>query len=195
MGSSRLADLAARLWKDEQGQAGLEFVVTLPLLVGVATIAAEYGEGLQKRALLDSAVREATRLLSRAPGEISYGISEIGARVRIHAPFVFAARSLVAERMNMPAEDIDFGIEIVVVDEGENFRGGYYVITVDASIDISMPLLGLFDIDETTDRVDADGVLNIRSSESARYLADDLGSNRPGDRGCAALSASAEPCA
>ena len=58
-----------RFLRSESGSAGSEFVVSLPLLIGVMVIASEYGSALQVRDVLDAATRDAAALPCPRPFE------------------------------------------------------------------------------------------------------------------------------
>ncbi|MEO1533470.1 MAG: TadE/TadG family type IV pilus assembly protein, partial [Pseudomonadota bacterium] len=57
--------------RDDSGASALELIVSLPLLVGCMLITANYGLLISTREALDSATRDATRLLTRAPAALN----------------------------------------------------------------------------------------------------------------------------
>lgn len=127
-----------RFLADDDGSAGAEFVVSLPLLIGVMVIASEYGGALQVRDVLDSATRDATRFLARAPLDTS-------GELRQH--FIDEAERLVAERVGVSVEQVNVTPEIVEVDgTADAFRTDYRVVTVTVNVLHEMPLLALLDI-------------------------------------------------
>ncbi|GIX13963.1 MAG: hypothetical protein KatS3mg118_1922 [Paracoccaceae bacterium] len=60
-------DRLSRFGAETRGAVTVEFVVALPLLLGVLAFAVQYGYAMQVRNALDVAVRDAARYLSRAP--------------------------------------------------------------------------------------------------------------------------------
>lgn len=176
-----------RFARDESGQAGLEFVITLPLLIGVAVIAAEYGDGIQQRETLSGAVRDAARLLSRAPATVPEDASNTVPQ--IYAPFIEQARQMIVDRTG--TTPVSFSVQVESVDETGRFRNDFYTVTVTAAIHVDMALLALFDIDETTDAIDASDGLVMHAQEQARYV----GAVPPGEPpACSAIAAALDGC-
>ncbi|MEM6945467.1 MAG: TadE family protein, partial [Pseudomonadota bacterium] len=74
-GISRAFDATRRSFAawcgDERGASALELIVSLPLLVGCMLITTNYGLLISTREALDSATRDATRLLTRAPAALN----------------------------------------------------------------------------------------------------------------------------
>lgn len=149
----KMVQTLRRFQRDERGSAGAEFVVSLPLLIGVMVIASEYGGALQVRDVLDAATRDAARFLARAPLDSS-------GNYRQH--FVDEAEGLVAERLGLDAAQVELitteppgadgsrgaastGPTVIDDTDGE-FRTEYRVVTVDVEIVYEMPLLALLDM-------------------------------------------------
>lgn len=144
-----IVDRARRFLACDRGAAGVEFLVTCPLLFGVLVFTAEYGRALQVRTVLDGAVADAARLLSRAPaGEMDDGSG--GVKPKVFSEFAEEAQAIIEQRTGRPVFDggdshPGFEFSMDVVDTG-NFRTNYYVVTVTATVQVEMPLLSLLDI-------------------------------------------------
>ena len=63
----RLARLGLAFARDRRGSNTVEFVISIPILLAVLVLSTEYGKILHQRTVLDSAVADATRYLSRLP--------------------------------------------------------------------------------------------------------------------------------
>ncbi|MEM0987799.1 MAG: TadE/TadG family type IV pilus assembly protein [Pseudomonadota bacterium] len=142
--------------RDDRGNAGLEFVTTLPLLMGVMVFTAEYGQALRARMALDSAVQDIARYLARAPMDnttVANGTPTIDFYPGIEA----AAQALLQDRID-PL--LAFEAETFTVDAAE-FRDPYYVIEVKAWTYVEMPLLSIINIfsesPSDNDRILSDG--------------------------------------
>lgn len=172
----------------ERGTAALEFVVALPLSIGLAVMAAEYGNGLMTREALDSALGDATRVLSRAPLD-AVGDPETGAPTpKIYTAFLNEARGLIASRTGVPVEAVGFTAEAVVVPGTESFRTPIIMIETRASVGVDLRLLSF--IDNWLDGGEVAKALTMRAIDRARYV----GELAPGQRACPASERDAGRC-
>ncbi|MGD1923456.1 MAG: TadE/TadG family type IV pilus assembly protein [Paracoccaceae bacterium] len=81
---------------DERGAAGIEFIMTLPLLIGALVLTAEYGKALRYRMILTAATADVTSFLSRAP---LAGDSADLTTVAFYEEFTEQAESMIEARM------------------------------------------------------------------------------------------------
>lgn len=178
--------------RDESAAAGLEFVTTLPLLVGTMVFTSEYGRALQVRMVLDSATQDVARFLARSPG-----FDDGSGNLVIEPPFLTAAQSMMESRMN---GGVDMSVDVATVD-ATSFRTDYHVVEVTTTVRISMPLLTFindmidffFELDFFTDQgadpADARKLetgLTMNAQQQARWTAaTDVGASSCGplDRG------------
>lgn len=151
MGPSRIARFLNRFWRDRRGTAGTDFVTTVPLMIGALMMSVEYGKTFAAREALDTAVRDATRLMARAPA--GAGTDSGGATVPAPYPFFETqARSLIESRIGQPLKDVTaagvsvpaFEVTFERVDE-TNFRDPFYRVTMTAATSINAPLLWWLD--------------------------------------------------
>lgn len=188
-------DLSRGLLKfgaDERGSASLEFIATLPLLMGVLVLSFEYGEAFSARERLDSAVRDATRLLARSPAiEIADGFG--GTKPGLQTFFVDRARQLVQQRTGYEITEVNFPEPFISHDQTsttevidtfdedgnpttetvtvQKLRTPFYEVFVTVTIDVDLPALAIFGgwigqqgTDPTT--------LRMTARDSARYLSE-----------------------
>lgn len=168
---SELRRRAEQFAADEQGSASVEFVVTLPLLMGVMALSFEYGEAFSTREALDSAVRDATRLLIRSPAILIDDAS--GQRPGLQQYFVDRAREMVAERTGFEITAENFPDPIVSADQGEGeFRTPFYEVVVTVSVEAELPLLSIFGNWIGPDNSGSLYTLTMEARDSARYLGD-----------------------
>ncbi len=139
--------------REEHGlTAGMEFVMFIPLMLGILAFAAEYANALMTKEAFESAVRDATRVLSRA------GVAECpepdAERVWcVEGFFDTLASQMVAARIGLPPNRVNFSAQVLelggavpAVAEGEDpleLRTPYYVIQVEADAALDLPLLRL----------------------------------------------------
>lgn len=133
-------DMVGRFLAEERGTASMEFVVTLPLLLGPMIVTAEYGDALSARERLDSAVAEAAHLLAHAPA--MPGPAPTDPPVLIQR-FVDRAEALVAARMGATAEQVLFEATVTADVSGGLLRP-YHLIQVRAVVGLDLSLLGFF---------------------------------------------------
>ncbi|MEM6548405.1 MAG: TadE/TadG family type IV pilus assembly protein [Pseudomonadota bacterium] len=173
--------------RDERGSAALEFVLSVPLLVGVMCITAEYGRSLIVREALDSAVSDATRLLSRAPADEVTGPSgDIFISPKEH--FVDMAQTLVADRVGIEPDEVILNWWVTVEDDGTNFRQPYQIVRVQAQIEVELPFLSYTILLRDATQI-ADGTATFVSTDMARYAYE-----APLGSGCTAAEIASAQC-
>jgi len=162
--------------RDERGGTAVELIVSLPLLVGMMLITANYGLLLNSREALDSATRDAARILARAPAWcVADGSADnpIGVKPAPHAHFLDEARQMIADRMAVdlaavtildyyPTDDQQT-VFIEFVAGGESLASGHYfqmVLEVEVEMDRFL-LLNRFL-----------GDAPLSAAESARWFSD-----------------------
>ena len=152
----------SKIWKnfrtflsDEDGTAGLEFVASSPLLLGVLVFTAEYGQAMRARLVLDRAVQDAARYLALAPADKGAVDASGNPTIAFYNDILNTAENLIEQRVN---GGVAFTVTTETVDS-VNFREPYYVIRVQASSAIDMPLLSLINLfSPPPDKPDAVGV-------------------------------------
>ena len=139
----------SKIWKnfrtflsDEDGTAGLEFVASSPLLLGVLVFTAEYGQAMRARLVLDRAVQDAARYLALAPADKGAVDASGNPTIAFYNDILNTAENLIEQRVN---GGVAFTVTTETVDS-VNFREPYYVIRVQASSAIDMPLLSLINL-------------------------------------------------
>lgn len=132
----------------EEGTASLEFVVILPLLLGVLVLAAEFGEALTKREALDSAVSDALFLIASAPVEDSSAVA--GCPFTVPDYYINLARDIIATRTNVPQELVSFEVCLrdnvapsAVTAQYPEYE--FFPIEIAASVIVDLPLLSIID--------------------------------------------------
>lgn len=132
---------------DDAGTAGLEFVTTVPLLLGVLVFTAEYGEALRSRMALDSAVQDIARYLARAPVDRVVVSQGLPPEIQHYPGVLTEAQALLGQRIE-PV--LFFRVQTTTVDsgtdEGGTFRDPYYVIEVVATTWEELPLMSVINI-------------------------------------------------
>lgn len=110
---------------DTRGAAGVEFLMTLPLLIGAMVFTAEYGKALRARMLLNSATADAARLLANSP------LQQIDDRVLLYPEFTTVARETMEARLQGT-------VDLTATVQGE--LGALQIVTT-ANVGLEMPLL------------------------------------------------------
>lgn len=129
----KLSQVIRSFLADETGAAGLEFVTSLPLLVGVMVFTSEYGRALQARMILDSATQDVTRFLARAPA-----VTDNSGDPRIEQWFIDTAQDMLEARLR---GKVDMKGTPTMTSVASGFRTDFYVIEVQTEVSFSMPLL------------------------------------------------------
>lgn len=143
-----------RFVADDRGNAGLEFVTSIPLLLGVLIFTAEYGEALRERMILDNATHDVARFLARAPIDNTAPAPSAANPAPAVQPAFYAVTLTEAQRMfndrvgfTDTADPRFVGGDAVVftatitLNDQVNFRSDYHVIEVRAATYVDMPLL------------------------------------------------------
>lgn len=124
-----------RFLSDEDGAAAIEFLMTLPLLIGVLLFTAEYGTALRAKMVLNTAAADAARLLARAP------IYDDGSSLKIYDTFRNDAGNMVSGMIGGPVE-ISTLIYTPNIQPQGYFRTDKVLIRLTADAYLTMPLLG-----------------------------------------------------
>lgn len=187
-----LQNIARRLrgfLADEDGTAGLEFVATSPLILGVLVFTAEYGQALRTRMVLDSAVQDAARFLARSPVDNATTVPGTPL-ISFYPATLTEAEQIIEERIGQP---VGFSATAVTIDP-TGFRTPFYRISVTATTAVDLPLLSLFNIFRE-DPSDGDIILSdgessvtgpvpLRFSLRSEQLVRWVGGAQPGEASC-----------
>ena len=143
-----------RFVADDRGNAGLEFVTSIPLLLGVLIFTAEYGEALRERMILDNATHDVARFLARSPIDNTAPAPTNANPAPPVEPAFYPVTLAEAQRMfndrvgySGSADERFVGGDSVVFqatitpNDRVSFRSEYYVIEVEATTYVDMPLL------------------------------------------------------
>lgn len=123
-----------RFLDDEGGAAAIEFLMSLPLLIGVLLFTSEYGNALRAKMVLNTATADAARLLARSPiyedetGKLTY-----------YDQYYNAAGNMVAGMIGGP---VDISAVFYVDGPEDYFRTDKVLLRVTADANLTMPLLG-----------------------------------------------------
>jgi Flp pilus assembly protein TadG len=150
----------ARLLDEERGSLVVEFVIVLPLILGMLVLVAEFGRAFWYHQIVTKGVRDGVRYLSRAPA------AEL-------ADFTLRARYLAMtgqpDSSATPAHGWWTDIATVTVSAPEEvgapptFRTPFERITMQAAVPVSFPLLAL---------VGQAPTITIVAADQARYIGD-----------------------
>ncbi len=180
-----LADMGRsfhRFLLDDSGTAGLEFVTTSPLILGVLVFTAEYGQALRTRMVLDSAVQDAARFLARSPVD-NATIDPNNPEISFYPATLTQAEQLIEERVG---RQIAF-TAVPATMESTGFRTPYYRIAVTATMSVDLPLLSLFNIfrEDSADGGGSTGTPNpLRFAMTSEQLVRWSESASPGEADC-----------
>jgi TadE-like protein len=150
----------ARLLGEERGSLVVEFVIVLPLMLGLLILIAEFGRAFWYHQIVTKGVRDGVRYLSRAPA------AEFDA-------FALQARYLAMtgrpDSSAPPAFRWWTDVATVTVDPREEvgappaFRAPFERITMQAAVPVSFPLLAWIGQDPT---------ITIVAADQVRYIGD-----------------------
>lgn len=174
MGLARvLLTSVSKFVRDEGGTAAMEFVTILPLGAGILVLSAEYGNGLMTREALDSALRDATRVLSRAP--LDAEVNAAGETVpKFYQFFTDEAQAMVAQRTGRKVEDVTFTATVTPIPGSENLRTPLILIETEATIGLDLPLLTFIQNFITSQGGEGESkvptFLSINAYDRARYV-------------------------
>lgn len=132
--------------RDERGAAALELIVSLPLLVGMMVLTANYGLMISTREALDSATRDATRLLTRAPAGLTVDPVTGQDEPQLYTHFLTEARQLIADRIGVETADVTLTTRVDFLTGSDALRREFYLVTVNVSVNLQdRVLLGIVD--------------------------------------------------
>lgn len=142
--------------RDERASVTVDFVVSIPILLGVLVLTTEYGRVLQMRTALDNAVSDATRYLTRVPYDPATGTFQ----TRI----VDNAKHIISSRINTKY----IAIDDPVVTEGADFT----TVQISARVGLVSPALSVLSIGGpalSPELKDVEGLI-VTSSETFRWF-------------------------
>lgn len=149
-----------RLLGEERGSLVVEFVLVLPLVLGVLVLIAEFGRALWYHQIVTKGVRDGVRYLSRAPeADFATHAEQAKYLAMTGQPDISAA----------PAYDWWTSVDTITVSGPDElalpplFRTPFERIGLQATVPVSFPLLALIG-QETT--------ITIVADDEARYIGD-----------------------
>ena len=152
---------------EDRGAAAFEFVVMMPLLLAILVATAGFGTALAERQALDNAVRDATRVLSRAP--LALETAKDGTlRPTIYPDFLEETRTDIAERTGSAVSDVTVAATARVLDDTGDYRTDIIIIEIRVSIAADFPLLAFL----SRQLEPEDGPLRMTSVDRARWVAE-----------------------
>lgn len=160
-------------WRDTRGSASVEFVISLPLLIGVLVLSAEYGRAMLAREALDSATSAAVRLLSRSPADPDSSCDTDGNVVDLvlYDEFVTEARDLIAARTGLAPAAVTLSPPVITSPAPVGtFRETFFKIEVRTTARIDLPLLGLIDFYDRDSDPATPTSLTLNARDQARWV-------------------------
>jgi Flp pilus assembly protein TadG len=150
----------ARLLAEERGSLVVEFVIMLPLILGMLVLVAEFGRAFWYHQIVTKGVRDGVRYLSRAPAAEFADFAE-------QARYLAMTGQPVASAPPAYAWWTDVATVTVSAREAvggpPQFRTPFERITMQAAVPVSFPLLAL---------VGQDPTITIVAADQARYIGD-----------------------
>ena len=125
-----------RFLADDRGAAGIEFLCTLPLLIGTMVFTAEYGNALRTKMVLTTATADVTRFLSRTPIEEDPSSTN---GLRFYTNFLSEAQAMLDARMD---GSVTLSTAVYQVTSDPPLRTDPIKVLVQTDIGLTMPLLG-----------------------------------------------------
>lgn len=128
---------------DTRGAAGVEFLVTLPLLIGAMVFTAEYGNALRTKMVLNTATADAAHFLSRTP--LQENPANPG-QLLFYQDFVTEANQMLEARLG---GTVVFDAEVIVIsNESLNYslRSDPIFVRVETAVNLGVPLLGFINM-------------------------------------------------
>lgn len=163
----RLFDLGLALARDRRGSNTVEFVISIPILLAVLVLSTEYGKVLHRRTVLDGAVADAARYLSRVPFDPDLPEDNFPTEAVQEAHNIIRFRFHPEERGDI--EIGEYEIESRTLDSGVEIE----FVRLSATKVISSPALSVLNIarPETTkvNGRDVSSGITIDASETYRY--------------------------
>lgn len=145
---------------DERGAAGVEFLATLPLLIGALVFTSEYGKALRYRMVLSTATADVARFLAQTPIRES---ATVTGQFELYDHFINEADAMMSARFgttvylkdasqviaptitilpdNSGSSDSDDSADTDADVDPEDLRGRLFV-TVTTRASVELPLLG-----------------------------------------------------
>jgi Flp pilus assembly protein TadG len=156
----RLLRPLARLLGEERGSLVVEFVIMLPLILGLLILISEFGRAFWYHQIVTKGVRDGVRYLSRAPVA---EFDDFAERAR------YLAMTGQPDASATPAYSWWTDVATVTVAAPEEvgappqYRTPFERITMQAAVPVSFPLLAWFGLDAT---------ITIVAADQARYIGD-----------------------
>lgn len=124
-----------RFFRNRRGSVSVDFVVSIPILLGVLVLTSEYGRVLQTRTALDNAVADAVRYLTRVPLTND----------QFPAESVAIAKAMITTRISSPHVVVtDPVVSVVEVDAAGQAKTRW--VTLLAGVAIESPALAVLNI-------------------------------------------------
>lgn len=161
----RLASLGLAFARDRRGSNTVEFVISIPILLAVLVLSTEYGKILHQRTVLDSAVADATRYLSRVPFIPNSSPPSFPPAAVAYANDIISAR-VSAENLSIDAPEIR-QVDGRPIDE-------FASVYIRATAVVSSPALSVLNIARPNTTVvngrDVSNGITIESAEQFRHF-------------------------
>lgn len=168
--------IAATVWRslcaflsDRRASVSVDFVVSIPILLGVLVFTSEYGRILQMRTILDNAVSDATRYLARAPlNNEGTGYSE---------QVISVAEGLITSRVR--GLHVNIGTPVIADLTNRTSSTDYRTVSLSAAIGVETPALSVLALAAADAKIEQDeGDILVRdvegfvlvSTDTARYF-------------------------
>lgn len=123
------------LWKtsrafaaDRAASVTVDFIVSIPILLGVLVLTTEYGKILNTRTVLDNAVADATRYLTRVPLDGSNHLPPASIAI---------AENIIRARMNT---------ELISIGQPDVQTGAINTVRLEAAVGVETPALALLSL-------------------------------------------------
>ncbi|MEM9148425.1 MAG: TadE/TadG family type IV pilus assembly protein [Pseudomonadota bacterium] len=130
-----------RFLRETKGAAAVEFVIMTPILLAILIFAAEYSNALMAREALESAMRDATRMIARAPLGDTDNDPDVVTSPVVQTYFKQQAAQLIANRTGLPVDAVQFEVTAEVIETGGGLRTEYIRINAEGKIAFALPML------------------------------------------------------
>lgn len=141
---ARIRETWKRFAIDRAGAAAVEFVIMIPLLLSILIFGAEYSNALMAREALESALRDATRMIARSPlgDNDANNNPDVIVDPFVQPFFLSQAEAMIAERTGLDEASVGFKATPVVINTGgTDLRTPYIRIDTEAFIVFGLPML------------------------------------------------------
>lgn len=181
-GLARLGHCVRAFYADRSGSASVEFIVSLPLLIGVLVLSAEYGRAMLAREALDSATSAAVRLLGRSPADPSSSCTTAPdadgnpvttvTQLVLYQDFIDEARALIAERTGLPEASVNLADPVITAPDpqGIAYRSTFFRIELDVQATVDLSLLSLLDFYDKSGDARTPTGLTLNARDTARWV-------------------------